>query len=94
MPCRTRKPAGSSTKPSRHPIVTRANPGPGRVQFASAAQRGSGSTVPATGCHGQMNFTPSGALKQPIDSGNSIFGNQSTALGKKIAKAIVAKKIT
>ena len=45
------------------------------------------------GAQGQMYFPPSGALKQPTDSGNSVFGNQSTACGKKIAKAIVAKKI-
>jgi D-galactarolactone isomerase len=44
--------------------------------------------------HGQMYLAPSGALKQPIDSGNSAFGNQSTTPGKKIANAIVAKKIT
>jgi hypothetical protein len=44
--------------------------------------------------YGQMYLAPSGGLKQPIDSGNSVFGNQSTALGKKIAKAIVMKKIT
>jgi hypothetical protein len=44
--------------------------------------------------YGQMYLAPSGALKQPIDSGNSVFGSQSTALGKKIAKAIVTKKIT
>ena len=45
-------------------------------------------------CHGQMYPPPSGALKQPTDSGNSVFGSQSTACGKKIAKAIVKKKIT
>jgi hypothetical protein len=44
--------------------------------------------------HGQMYLAPSGALKQPTDSGNSVFGSQSTACGKKIAKAIVKKKIT
>ena len=44
--------------------------------------------------HGQIYLPPSGALKQPTDSGNSVFGSQSTAFGKKIAKAIVAKKIT
>jgi hypothetical protein len=46
------------------------------------------------GGQGQIYLAPSGALKQPIDSGNTVFGSQSTALGKKIAKAIVAKKIT
>ena len=44
--------------------------------------------------HGQMYLPPSGALKQPTDSGNSVFGSHSTTSGKKIAKAIVAKKIT
>ena len=44
--------------------------------------------------HGQIYPPLSGALKQPTNSGKSVFGNQSTALGKKIAKAIVTKKIT
>ena len=52
------------------------------------------STLPEAGGHGQIYLPPSGALKQPINSGNTVFGSQSTALGKKIAKAIVAKKIT
>ena len=43
---------------------------------------------------GQIYPPLSGALKQPTDSGKSVFGSQSTALGKKIAKAIVTKKIT
>jgi Amidohydrolase len=43
---------------------------------------------------GQIYPPLSGALKQPTDSGKSVFGNQSTAFGKKIAKAIVTKKIT
>jgi Amidohydrolase len=43
---------------------------------------------------GQIYPPLSGDLKQPTDSGKSVFGNQSTALGKKIAKAIVTKKIT
>ena len=42
----------------------------------------------------QGQIYPPLTLKQPTDSGNSVFGNQSTALGKKIAKAIVTKKIT
>ena len=42
----------------------------------------------------QGQIYPPLTLKQPTDSGKSVFGNQSTALGKKIAKAIVTKKIT
>lgn len=45
------------------------------------------------GRYGQIYLKPSGALKQPTDSGNSVLGSHSVARGKKIAKAIVAKKI-
>ena len=44
-------------------------------------------TVSIEAPYGQMYRPPSGALKQPTNSGKSVFGNQSTALGKKIAKA-------
>ena len=37
---------------------------------------------------------PSGALKQPIDSGNSIFGSHRITPGKKIANAIAALMMT
>lgn len=42
--------------------------------------------------YGQIK--PAGPLKQPTDSGNSAFGRNSTASGKKIVNAIVTKKIT
>ena len=45
------------------------------------------------GRHGQIYLKPSGALKQPTDSGNRVLGSHSVARGKKISKAIVAKKI-
>ena len=65
-----------------------------RPPMVARAARLRNSQLPEAGGHGQIYLAPSGALKQPIDSGNTIFGSQSTALGKKIAKAIVAKKIT
>jgi hypothetical protein len=40
-----------------------------------------------------MYPVPDGALKQPTLSGNTVFGSQSTADGKKMVKAMVTKKI-
>ena len=44
-------------------------------------------------CYGQIYPVPDGDLKQPTDSGNACFGNHNTISGKKIVKAMAAKKI-
>ena len=64
---------------------------PATASWSTTRRRCTNSTDRA---HGQMYLPPSGALKQPTDSGNSVFGSHSTTFGKKIANAIVAKKIT